>query len=132
MATDAVVVRGLRELSVAFSKAGRDTSVAFRKELRGVAEPIRSQASALARHSIPNIGPRWGEMRTGVTRKLVYVAPKQRGVKTRGRDRRKRPNLATLLAERATQPALEHNKGQINQRVERMLDKVARDFNNGV
>jgi hypothetical protein len=68
-------------------------------------------------------------MRTGITRKVVYVAPRQRGVKTRGADPRRRPNLAQLLLDRAMEPALDRHEHEIVEAFDRLLDKMADDFN---
>ena len=99
MAEWRVAVRGLRELNRTFKHAPKDVRRAIRDEYRTVAEPVRSTAATLAASSIRRIGPKWSQMRTGVTQRLVYVAPKQRGVKTRGADPRRRPNLGDLLAD---------------------------------
>ena len=117
-------VHGLREMSLAFSKADKDLKKNLRSTLREVAEPVRSDAEALASSQITNIGDRWSQMRTGVTSKVVYVAPRQRG--RRGGHRR--PNLANLLMDRAMAPALEANAGEIEDACEDMLDKIARDW----
>lgn len=120
-----IAVRGLRELSAAFAQADRETRAGFRAEFRDLAEPVRRDAEALARSGVPRIGDAWAQMRTGVTRRVVYVAPKQRGVKGRGDDRRRRPNLAPLLMNRALEPALDRHTGEIEDRLERTLDRLA-------
>jgi hypothetical protein len=127
----AIKVRGLRELQAAFAHADRESRLGLRHALRDVAEPVRSEAETLATSSIKRLGPKWGKMRVGITRTLVYVAPRQRGVKTRGPDPRRRPNLATLLMDRAMEPALEHHEPELEQAVELMLDEVADGFNHG-
>ena len=63
-------------------------------------------------------------MRTGVTQTLVYVAPRKRGVKTRGSDPRRRPNLGTLLADRALEPALRQHEHRIEADFDRMLGRL--------
>lgn len=68
-------------------------------------------------------------MRVGVTRTLVYVAPKQRGARF---GPRKRPNLAGLLATRAMEPALDINRPLVERQLEGLLDTVADKFNRGV
>ena len=73
--------------------------------------------------------PQWAETRTGVTQKLVYVAPRQRGIK-RGDAPAKRPKLAPLMLARSFDPALAHHGPQVRHDFERMLDTVARRFNN--
>jgi hypothetical protein len=127
----AIALRGERELMRALAHADRETRLGVRRELRGVAEPVRSEAQALALTQIRNMpqSPKWGRMRTGVTQKLVYVAPRQKG--TRGRRRGTRPNLADLLMDRAMEPALHHNEPRVERDLERMLDRIADDFNHG-
>jgi hypothetical protein len=123
----AVTVRGLRELQAALAKADRETRLGVRGELRQVAEPVRLGAEELAASSIRRIGPRWSKMRVGITRSLVYVAPRERG--TRRRQPSSRPNFGTLLMDRAMQPALDQHASEIEVRFENMLDTVANDFN---
>lgn len=120
----AVTVEGLRELQVLFSKAGKEANSDLRSELRELGEPIRADAESLAATSIRRVGPKWSRMRVGVTRRLVYVAPKQRGVKRRG-DPRARPKFGTLLEQRAMTPALRRNEGDIATNVNRMLERLA-------
>jgi hypothetical protein len=64
-------------------------------------------------------------MRTGVTQKSVYVAPKKRGTRD---TRLRRPNFAGLLMDRAMQPALDRNASGIEAAFERFLDEVGRDW----
>jgi hypothetical protein len=119
----AVRVQGLRELSRAFAVADKTLSRELRDKLREAAEPVRSDAEALAVARIPRIGVPWSRMRVGVTRSAVYVAPRQRGA--RG-SRRRRPNLADLLMERSMQPALDANVPRVKESVEDVLDTVGR------
>lgn len=123
-----IAVRGLRELNRAFALAGKETRREIRAELGQVAEPVRFTATSLARSKIRRIGPKWSIMRTGISQTLVYVAPKQRGVKTRGPDPRRRPNLADLLRERALEPALARHEADIERRFERALDIISREW----
>jgi hypothetical protein len=120
----ALAVRGLTELTRTFKHAAGDVNRAYRSELRDVAEPVRLTAESLATSSIRRIGPVWSQMRTGVTTRLVYVAPKQRGTGSRGNAGRKRPNLGTLLSERALQPALDRNRSRVEADFDRMLDRL--------
>lgn len=126
-----VAVTGLRDLNAALAKADRATRLGVRAELRQVGEPVRSDAQQLAGTAIPRMAhsPAWAGMRVGVTRSLVYVAPRKRG--TRGRTPRSRPNLAQLLMARAMEPALRRHEGQTVERFDDMLDRVADRFNHG-
>ncbi len=125
----AVTVEGLRGLERLFAAAGPVANKALRAELREVAEPIRADAQHLAESTIPRIGPKWGRMRTGVTQKLVYVAPRERGIKTRGPDPRRRPKFATLMEARAMGPALRQNEANVERRVADLFDHLASDWN---
>ena len=128
-----VVVRGLREVNAAFAKTDRDIRLGWRASMRQVAEPVRRDAEQLAQDSIRNMpaSPRWGRMRVGVTRNMVYVAPRQRGARARSAASARRPNLANLLMDRAMEPALERHAHEIEERFERLLDRAADDFNRG-
>src|SRR5262245_35698478 len=99
--------------------------------MRQVAEPVRQDAEQSALSGIRRMpgSPRWARMRVGVTRTVVYVAPRQRG--TRGRRPGGRPNLAGLLMDRAMQPALERHEHETTAAFERLLDEVADGFNHG-
>lgn len=124
----AIRVKGFREMQRVLKVAPRDLRLEMRRELRGVAEPVRLDAERLARSRITRIGVPWSQMRVGVTQRLVYVAPRQRGVKARGDRRYRRPNLADLLMGRAMEPALAENEGRIVNRLEHVLDIVGREW----
>ena len=133
-----IALRGQRELLAALAKADRETRLGVRRELRGVAERVRREAQTLALSAITGMAksPKWARMRTGVSRKLVYVAPRQRGVRWNKnnpgyRFSARRPNLADLLMTRAMQPALDRHAGDVERALEDMLDHVADDFNKG-
>ena len=118
-------VEGLAELQRAFAVADKSLSRELRSSLREVAEPVRADAESLAVASIPRIGVPWSRMRVGVTRRTVYVAPKERGTRFAPRKRR---NLAGLLMGRSMLPALRRNEPQIERRMEEMLDTVGREW----
>lgn len=127
----ALRVRGMRELQAALAQADRGTRLGVRRELRELGRPVQQDAQALALGRIPGMArsPQWAGMRVGVTRTLVYVAPKQRG--RRNRQQLLRPNLAGLMMDRAMEPALERNEGKIERNFEEMIDRVADRFNHG-
>jgi len=127
-----VVVYGLSDLQAAFKDADRQLRLGIRAELRQIAEPVAREAEQLALDSIRRMprSPKWSKMRIGVTRNLVYVAPRQKG--THGRGPRRRPNLADLLLDRAMEPALERNTPGIERHFDQLLDQVADGFNRGV
>lgn len=123
-ATDAIKVQGLRELDRAFLRASKTLDKELRAGLREAAEPVRRDAENRALERITRIGVPWSRMRVGVTRTLVYVAPRERG---RNRQLR-RPNLAGLLMDRAMQPALDANIGEVERRVGQVLATVGREW----
>ena len=105
----------------AFSRADKDLSKDLRSTLKDVVEPVREEAERLAGQKIRNMGEGpWAGMRVGVTRNLVYVAPKERG----RRSALRRPNLAGLLMDRAMQPALDAHEGEIEREVGDALDDL--------
>src|SRR5262245_44121547 len=121
-----LVVENSRELNQAFKTADANTRKQFRNSQKDMAEPVRATAVRLAQGGIRNIGPRWAEMRTGVTQTLVYVAPK-----SRRKSGSPRPNLAGLLAGQALEPALDQHSVEIERRFGQLMDKVASEFNSG-
>lgn len=124
-----IAVNGLRELNAAFARSDKQTRLGVRRVQRDLAEPVKLGAESLAVVRIPNVGLRWSRMRIGVTSALIYVAPKERGLRTGSA--RRRPNLARLLMDRAMQPALEARRPQLEADTELMLDRIADDFNRG-
>jgi len=125
-----VVVEGLHELQASLAHADRSLRLGVRRGLRQVAEPVQRGAEELAQANISHIGPRWSRMRVGITRDLVYVAPRQRGTRGKGGPRA-RPNLGSLLMNRAMEPALEQHAGEIEARFEELLDRISDEFNHG-
>jgi len=125
------VVSGLRDVTAAFAVCDRETRLALGRDFRLVAEPVRRDAESLAIHEIRNmpLSPEWAKMRVGATRTMVYVAPKLRGLKGHRQDPRRRPKLATLMMERAMEPALNKNEPQIERATEALLERVTRNFN---
>lgn len=128
---DTIRVEGLRELQRAFKHADKVLSTELRDGLKEAAEPVRQAAEELAVANITRIGVPWSRMRVGVTQKTVYVAPRQRGTKGRGDDPRRRPNLFGLMMGRSLEPALDRNVGQVEARLERLLDTVGRAWETG-
>lgn len=120
-----LVLQGFTELQRSFAVAGGTVARDFRRELREAAEPVRADAEQLAVAGIPRIGLPWARMRVGVTSRSVYVAPRQRGVTSRARVRARRPNLASLLLGRAMEPALDRNIGEVEEKMESLLGRMA-------
>lgn len=118
-----VRVEGLNEfLRVARASEKRVRSD-VRAGLREAAEPVRSRAQSLAASNISRLGPRWGAMKVGVTLNYVYVAPAAR--RAGGSPR---PNLGGLLMQKAMSPALDEKRGEVEDRLEKVLDDIGRDW----
>lgn len=118
-AAEGVRVEGLRDFLRAVNAADKQTKKLVRTGLREVAEPVRVEAEARASGSIRNIGPVWSRMKTGVTSRVVYVAPA-----TRRRGGSPRPNLGRLLMTEALEPALEAKRNEVVDKVEQALDNI--------
>lgn len=131
MASGGIHVQNLRELNRALARAEKEVRADARKIMREVAEPVASGAEALAVANIRNIGRKWSQTRIGVTRKLVYVVPRQRGRDTKRNPARGRPNLGRLLKTRVFDPARERYSPMFEREFERAMDKMARRFNRG-
>jgi hypothetical protein len=117
------VVLGMSGLQRALRFADREIGKDLRASLRDAAEPVRADAETLARSTIPRVGIPWSGMRIGVTRTVVYVAPKKRGKNPNARLRR--PRFKDLLLDRAMNPALARNESQIEGRVIATLNNFA-------
>jgi hypothetical protein len=132
-----IVVRGLHELQAALAHADRDLRLGVRRGLREAAEPVQRGAEELAQANFSHIGHgrrNWSRMRVGVTRNLVYVAPRQRGTRGgRGPASRHRSDLifAERLMGRAMEPALDQHGREVEARFEELLDRISDDFNRG-
>lgn len=121
-----IAIEGLAQLTRTFKLAPKDVRLEYRKELRTVAEPTRLRASRLALTRIRRMrfSPKWAIYRIGLTVNAVYIAPRQRGVKTRGRQALTRPNVGRLLAERASEPGLRQTEGRIVNEFEDMTRRL--------
>ena len=105
---------------------------AFRGGLRQVAEPVQRGAEQLATANIRGMArsPRWSKMRVGITRDLVYVAPRQRGTWPRPPAAQPpEPRAAADGPRDAARPRA--HAGEIESAFEELLDRVADDFNHG-
>ena len=132
------VVFGLRDVQAAFADADKQLRLGIRGSLRQIAEPVRAGAEELAMSTISHMprSPRWSKMRIGVTRDLVYVAPRQRGIKGRYDPRRRgegyaHPPFSDLVMLRAMEPALERHAAEVEHGFEEILEHVTDGFNRG-
>lgn len=127
----ALAVKNLQALNKTFSKAPRETRLALRREYRTIAQPVQRTAESLAATRISHLaaGSPWARFRLGITQKLVYLAPRQKGV--RGRGKRRRSKFGGLLMSRAMEPALRLNEERVTRDFEDLFDRLTRDWNRG-
>jgi len=126
-------VENYKEVIRAFGKASATLERGFKGSLREAAEPIADTAERLAGSGvIDNLGgdDPWTKMRIGVTRSSVYVAPVERGRRTRSNSAIGRPNLKPLMLDRAMEPALDAHRDEVIGNIEDLLGYVARTFAN--
>lgn len=126
--TPTLVVAGLEQIQRSLAKSGPEVDKAMRIGLRTAADPVAKTAHYLELGAIRNMkfSQQWSVNRVGVTRSSVYVAPKQKGVKTRHwDDPRRRPNLVGLVMERAYKPALQLEAPFVERAVYQLLGRVS-------
>lgn len=123
-------VKGYRELNRAFARAPNTLKREYRAAGRSIAEPVRRVAETRALSEIRNMpdSPDWSRMRIGLTQRILYVAPRERGRRTKRTPGLARPNLKDLLLDRSMIPALYSNGAQILARFDAMLASVGRDW----
>jgi hypothetical protein len=121
-----IVTEGFRELQRLFAKTDKESRKQMDELEREVARPVAAAAESFAIGGIQNppVGYGWETMRIGVTRTLVYVAPKKRGVKPG--NPRGRKKFAPLMMTRAMEPAAVRTQPILEQRTQHLFDEIAR------
>ena len=129
MAIGAVRVEGLDDLVRAFRVADKEVARDVRTAIEQAGEPIRQEASERVRTNISGMARSrlpWWSIRTGIERSTIgYIVPQRRGVKGLGGERRRRPNLAGLIAQQE-ELALANNQSRVFDEFEDALGEVAR------
>lgn len=128
MPESAVHVRGLKELERAFRLADKSEQKLLRQELKAAAVPVQRAAEGMALGRIRKMDPTWAQMRIGQKRSVVYIVPKQKGRRSKANPRLRRPNLKTLLLDRAMIPALNSRKDDVIRSLEHMLAVVGNQW----
>lgn len=124
-----VIVNGLAKLQRDLAVSSPAVSRAMHEGLRLSAEPVAKIAEDLSLSRIRRMprSPEWAVNRIGVLRSGVYIAPKERGVRSgRGDDPRRRPNLVELMMGRSYDPALEIGEAIVEERVSSLIGEVTR------
>ncbi len=114
-------VEGLSELQRAFKIVGDDLPGDLRDGLRKAAEPVEQTAERLTRVSLNRGQVPWWQMRIGVTRASVYMAPQQRGRKGRDQRYRRRSYRTKVLPLMIS--ALNANQASVRAATQRVLNR---------
>lgn len=131
-----VIVANLPEIQRALAKTGPAVEEAMKEGLRDAAEPVAKLAENLSLAKIKRMrrSPQWAVTRIGVTRSAVYIAPKERGVKSRNPfDPRRRGlnikkgGLVTQMMGKSFDPALTTMEPVVLARVNHLLREVIRN-----
>jgi hypothetical protein len=120
-----VVIRGLSEFTRALAVANAQAADDFKHVLEDVAKPMALHATALEMRGIRRMSMAWADNRVWVGTKAVAVAPRRRGVKARGPDPRRRPNLGRLIISRGYEPTAAQYAPRVRADIERALDRIA-------
>ncbi len=127
-----VIVVNLDEINRNLKALGPAINTAAKLGMLEGAEPIRRDAEDLARSDISGMRRRktsdWSAQREGSTIHEVYIAPVERGRKSRNDSRRRRPNFVYLMFGKSYDPALERGTPGVVAAVDKWLGSVTREF----
>lgn len=128
MAENAVRIEGLRELERAFKLYGRGMEKGLREAMEAAAEVVRPDAQSLAASTLkPPKNVDWTLMRVGVTRRTAYVAPVERGNRSRRPSSRARgAKFKAKMMGSALEPALADNVATVEDEFKDALNDLAR------
>lgn len=123
-----IIIEGLDQIQRDLASSMPEVEKAVKIGIRDAAVPAAKLAENLSLTKIRNMrrSPKWSVNRIGVLRSAVYIAPVKRGVKTRGPDPRRRPNLVALMLGRAYEPAVDVMGPVVEQQVLRVIDRAVR------
>lgn len=129
MADQTLIIHGYQQLQQGFKLVDKGVRLGLRRELREAVEPVKRAAHVYSQVRIRNMTEPWSQFRIGITQRLVYVAPKQKGRAKRGGNRRlSRPRFGDLLMTKAMEPALADNVQQVEthvwQAIENAVDRA--------
>ncbi len=130
-----VLVVNLDTINRNLKALGPRVALAAKAGMLEGAEPIRRDAENLAREDISGMKrakkspPPWSIQRVGQTIHEVYVAPRERGVKSKTDPSRRRPNFVGVMFGKSYDPAFEHGKPAVVAFVDKWLGTVSAEFN---
>ncbi len=121
----AIKVTGLSELIQGFEKVDRELGKEVRRALRDAGDVVARDAHGRAVREIRHMTEPWSEFRLGMSQSdvsfVVYIVPRQRGVKSGPKVRHK---FSGLMLDRAMNPALEENANEIRKELENAINDL--------
>ncbi len=132
---DPVIISNLDVITRQLKALGPAVFTAAKKGMLEGAEPIRRESEQLAQDEISGMKrakkkpPPWSIQRDGETVHEVYIAPKERGVKSKTDPSRRRPNFVGVMFGKSYDPAFEHGKPAVVAFVDQWLNTVSGEFN---
>ncbi len=127
-----VLVENLGEINRALKLSGPGVFTAMKKGMLEGAEPIRADAQSLA-EGLTGMSRKkttdWGLQRAGETIHEVYIAPVERGNKSRidKRPELRRPKFVEIMFGRAYEPALERGTPALVAFTDNWISRVIRE-----
>ncbi len=134
-AEDAVVIVNLDVIEKQLKALNPKILNAARAGLREGVEPIRREAASLALSDISGMKRKktsnWDFQRVGQTVHGAYVAPVERGNKSKNdpTPERRRPNFVGVMFGKSYDPAFEHGKPGLIAFTDKWLSAVSGEFN---
>ncbi len=132
---DAVIISNLDTINRSLKALGPAVFAAAKKGMLEGAEPIRRESEQLAEDEISGMKrakkqpPPWSIQRSGETIHEVYIAPRERGIKSKTDRSRRRPNFKYVMFGKSYDPAFDHGKPAVVAFVDQWLTTVSGDFN---
>lgn len=136
VAAEPVVMIGMQQLNRSLKLQGNNMVRAMRTGLLEAVKPIDKDAEALSMAKIsgmkrgnPKNRPKWSVQKEGATQAEVYMVPREKGVKGRADERRRRgQQFVAIMLGKSYNPALEANRVQVFNTVQRFVGSVTREF----
>ena len=125
-AVNEIRLKGQKELERSFKQMRKEVLKSIRTDVRKLATPVQRDAQQRALDEIPNIGQAWSRLRLGVLVSGVYLAPRERGRRSRAIAELRRPNLVDLMMTRALIPAFEAHQAELMQGFSRIIDDASK------
>lgn len=129
-----IVVSGFSQLERDLKATSPALLKAMRAGLLEAVQPIKRDADRLALTDISGMKrakrkpPPWSIQKIGQTTREVYMVPTEKGARARRDSKLRRPRFPQLMLGRSYDPALEQNRVQVLNTVDRTIGVVTREF----